>query len=247
MSGLVLAGIDKSYGGVQALRGASLACADGEIHALIGENGAGKSTLVKILSGAVAADAGDVRLDGELLRVRNPLEAQQAGIATVFQELSLIPDLTVAGNLFYGREPRVRAGRIDHGALRRAAATALAELGVESVDPGANVRGLGLGERQMLEIAKALLRTPRVLVLDEPTSALLPAQVQWLFDRVRAFAAGGGIAVFISHRLEEIEHLSHRVTVLRGGAAVGTGTIDEMSEERLVELMLGRRVEVVFP
>ncbi len=244
---LVLAEVKKAFGGVQALRGASFACRRGEVHALIGENGAGKSTLVKVLAGAIRADAGELSLFGEPLRVRSPLDAQRVGIVTVFQELSLIPDLSVAGNLFYGIEPRVRAGRIDRRALRRAAGAALEELGVEGVGANLNVRELSLAHRQTLEIAKALVRRPRVLVLDEPTSALLPEQVEWLFAKVRAFAADGGIAVFISHRLEEIENLSDRVTVFREGVDVGSGRIDEMPEERLVELMLGRRVERLYP
>jgi len=249
MSGrsLVISGLRKSFGGVEALRGASLACSGGETHALIGENGAGKSTLVKVLSGAVRADGGEVSLDGERLRVDSPSQARSAGIATVFQELSLIPDLTVARNLFYGIEPKVRVGRVDRRALRRAATQALESFGVAGIEVERNVRELSLGERQILEVCKALIREPSVLILDEPTSALLPEQVQWLFRKVREFAAAGGIALFISHRLEEIEALSDRVTVLRAGVDVGSGPIAEMSEARIVELMLGRPVERVFP
>ena len=246
-SALVLSGIKKSFGGVEALRGASLTCQRGEIHALIGENGAGKSTLIKILAGALRADAGEVLLNGEALRVRSPLDAQDAGIATVFQELSLIPDLTVAANLFYSMEPRVRAGRIDKRALRRKAAATMQELGVEGIEVGRTIRELSLAQRQIVEICKALIREPDVLVLDEATSALLPEQVEWLFANVRSFAERGGIAVFISHRLEEIENLSHRVTVFRGGVDVGSGAIGEMPEARLVELMLGHRVDRVYP
>jgi len=246
-SALVLSGIKKSFGGVEALRGASLTCQRGEIHALIGENGAGKSTLIKILAGALRADAGEVLLNGEVLRVRSPLDAQEAGIGTVFQELSLIPDLTVAANLFYSMEPRVRAGRIDKRALRRKAAATMQELGVEGIEVGRTIRELSLAQRQIVEICKALIREPDVLVLDEATSALLPEQVEWLFAKVRSFAERGGIAVFISHRLEEIENLSHRVTVFRGGVDVGSGAIGEMPEARLVELMLGHRVDRVYP
>ena len=244
---LVISGLRKSFGGVEALRGADLACHAGETHALIGENGAGKSTLVKVLSGAVRADGGEISLNGKTLRVDSPMQARAAGIATVFQELSLIPDLTVASNLFYGIEPKVRAGRVDRRALRRAAALALEGLGIGGIDVARNVRELSLGERQILEVCKALIREPSLLILDEPTSALLPEEVQWLFGKVREFAEAGGIALFISHRLEEIEILSDRVTVLRGGVDVGSGPIAEMAEARLVELMLGRPVERVFP
>jgi ribose transport system ATP-binding protein len=222
-------------------------CERGEIHALIGENGAGKSTLIKVLAGAIHADAGEISLNGEALRVRTPLDAHDAGIATVFQELSLIPDLSVAANLFYSMEPRVRVGRIDKRALRRKAVATMQALGVEGIDAAQNVRELSLAQRQIIEISKALIRDPDVLVLDEPTSALLPEQVEWLFAKVREFAARGGIAVFISHRLEEIENLSNRVTVFRSGVDVGSGAIGEMPEDRLVELMLGRRVDRVYP
>jgi ribose transport system ATP-binding protein len=144
-------------------------------------------------------------------------------------------------------EPRVRAGRIDKRALRRKAAATMQELGVEGIEVGRTIRELSLAQRQIVEICKALIREPDVLVLDEATSALLPEQVEWLFANVRSFAERGGIAVFISHRLEEIENLSHRVTVFRGGVDVGSGAIGEMPEARLVELMLGHRVDRVYP
>jgi ribose transport system ATP-binding protein len=244
---LELKGIKKSYDGVVALRGANLVCEYGRVGALMGENGAGKSTLVKILSGAITADEGEIRLAGQPLVVRSPAEAQRAGIVTVFQELSLIPDLTAADNLFYGIEPRVRRGRIDRRTLLREAEAAFARLGAEGIDPRRNVRDLSLANRQILEICKALVRRPRVLVLDEPTSALLPQQVDWLFRHVVTFAATGGAALFISHRLEEVERLASDVTVFRNGVDVGRGGIEEMPEDRLIELMLGRRVERVFP
>jgi ribose transport system ATP-binding protein len=246
-SSLEISGLRKSFGGVEALRGANLSCRGGETHALIGENGAGKSTLVKVLSGAVRSDSGEISLNGQPLHASSPLEAREAGIATAFQELSLIPDLTVASNLLYGIEPKVRAGRIDRRALRQAAAKLLESFGAEGIEAGRYVRDLSLAQRQILEICKALIREPAVLILDEPTSALLPEQVQWLFAKVREFARAGGIALFISHRLEEIEMLSDRVTVLRGGVDVGSGPIGEMAEARLVELMLGRPVDRVFP
>jgi ribose transport system ATP-binding protein len=244
---LEISGLQKSFGGVKALNGANLTCLGGETHALIGENGAGKSTLVKVLSGSVQPDEGEIWLNGQRLQASSPQGARQAGIATAFQELSVIPDLSVASNLFYGIEPKVRAGRIDRNSLRREAVRFLESLEVDGIDVTANVRELSLAQRQVLEISKALLCQPAVLILDEPTSALLPEQVNWLFDKVREFAQGGGIALFISHRLEEIESLSDRVTVLRSGTNVGSGPIGEMSEARLVEMMLGRSVDRVFP
>ncbi len=244
---LVLSGLRKTYGGVVALDGASLACFRGETHGFVGENGAGKSTLVKVLSGAVEPEAGTIVLDGEELRVSSPAGARAAGIATVFQELSLIPHLGVAQNLFYGREPRTRLGRISTRGLERAAADAFAAHDLRPLDPGRPVGELRLAERQLLEILKALLREPRVLVLDEPTSALLPEQVEWLFQTVRRYADGGGIAVFISHRLAEIQALCARVTVLRNGANVGSAPVADLPESALVERMLGRKLERFFP
>jgi ribose transport system ATP-binding protein len=244
---LSLAGVEKSFGGVQALRGASLTCRRGEVHALIGENGAGKSTLVKVLAGAARPDSGSISLDGEHLTIKSPGDARRAGIVTVFQELSLIPDHTVATNLFYGIEPQVRAGRIGARALRRAATETLATLGLESINPERTVRSLDLAERQLIEIAKALLRDPQVLMLDEPTSALTPDHVQWLLGHVRALVAHGRVVVFISHRLEEIQSFADHVTVFRGGVDVGSGAIGDMPEELLVELMLGRKVERFYP
>ncbi|HEY2656874.1 MAG TPA: sugar ABC transporter ATP-binding protein, partial [Solirubrobacteraceae bacterium] len=243
---LVLRDIVKNYSGVRALAGASVVCHSGEVHGLIGENGAGKSTLVKVLSGAVNRDGGRVTLDGAELGRLDPAVARAHGIGTVFQELSLIGELSVAQNLFYGWEPHVRLGRISRRRLRVAAGEALERYGIEQ-DVDRPVSELRLAERQILEIVKVLLREPRVLLLDEATSALLPAQVQWLFDAVREFAARGGIAIFVSHRLAEITALCDRVTVFRNGVDVGGGPISELSETNLVELMLGRRLSVLYP
>jgi ribose transport system ATP-binding protein len=237
----------KSFGGVHALDGANLACWRGEVHGFVGENGAGKSTLVKILSGAHRADAGEITLEGERLDVHSPGDARAAGIGTVFQELSLIPHLSIAQNLFYGIEPRVRGTRIAVRALRTAARQVLARYGFAGIRPESLVSELRLADRQVIETIKVLIRKPKVLILDEPTSALVPAQVAWLFSTVREFAAEGGIVIFISHRLAEIEELCDRVTVLRGGRDVGDGLVAEMPEERLVEMMLGRKIERVYP
>jgi ribose transport system ATP-binding protein len=244
---LVLADIYKAFGGVRAVDGASLESFPGEVHGLVGENGAGKSTLIKILTGAFPADAGEITLHGAPLQPRSPADAAKSGIGTVFQELSLIPHLSVAQNLFYGNEPRVRLGRINMRALSAAARQALADYGFPRIRPGSVVSQLRLADRQILEIVKVLIRDPHVLILDEPTSALLPEQVQWLFTTVRDFAAKGRIVIFISHRLAEIEALCDRVTVLRNGNDVGHGPMAEMPEDKLVELMLGRKIERVFP
>jgi len=244
---LVLSGLEKSYGGVVALKGVSLASYAGEVHGVIGENGAGKSTLVKILSGSTVADAGEVRIRGRAEALGTLDVARAAGVATAYQELSLIPDWDVATNLLYGWDPALStAGRVRPGALRRAARDALASLQIEGIDVTRRVRDLRLAKRQMLEIGRALLTDPQILILDEPTSALTPAQVQWCFDVVRSFVGKDRMVLFISHRLEEIQALCARVTVLRDGRDVGCGPIEEMPEDRLVSLMLGKAGEDVL-
>jgi ribose transport system ATP-binding protein len=243
---LVLSGIAKSYGGVAALTDVDLVAHDGEVHGLIGENGAGKSTLVKILSGSVQPDAGEITIHGEVAPLDSADAARAAGVATAFQELSLVPDWDVATNLLYGREPAVVAGRLRPRALRAAAREALASLGIESINVTARVRDLRLAERQMLEISRALLLDPHILILDEPTSALTPAQVEWCFGAVRDFVGRGRMVLFISHRMEEIQDLCSRATVLRDGRDVGAGPIAEMPERRLVELMLGEAGDEVL-
>jgi ribose transport system ATP-binding protein len=239
-------GIEKSYGGVRALRGASLQGSFGEVHGLVGENGAGKSTLVKVLSGAVAPDGGTVTLEGRELRLSGPRDAVDAGIGTVFQELSLIPDLSIASNLFYGTEPRVRLGRVSQRALADSARRTLEAYGLHYHDVKRPVRSLRLSERQVLEVVKTLVRRPSVLLLDEATSALLPQQVDWLFEAVRQFARDGGLVLFISHRLAEVEALCDRITVFRNGLDVGTRPAGNLDEAELVEMMLGRSVQRVY-
>jgi ribose transport system ATP-binding protein len=237
---LVLSGLAKAYGGVVALRGVDLVARTGAVHGLIGENGAGKSTLVKILSGAIAPDAGEIRLGENVLAFGGrPAAARSAGIATAFQELSLVPDWDVATNLLYGREPSARAGRIRPRASRRAASAIMRRFGIDTIKPDTLVSELRLAERQVLEIMRALSVEPRILILDEPTSALAPAEVDWFYATVRSFVARDRLVLFISHRLEEIETLCDQVTVLRDGRDVGTGAIAAMPEQRLVELMLG--------
>jgi ribose transport system ATP-binding protein len=238
---LQLQTVSKSYGGVHALRAVNLEAVAGEVHGLVGENGAGKSTLVKILSGAVAPDDGTIILDGQPRTLGTPALSREIGIATAYQELSLVLDWDVATNLFYGREPAVRAGRISPRAARAAARKVLADLGVTSIDPGRVVRDLRLAERQVLEIVHALIADPRVLILDEPTSALTAEQVEWFTLRVREFVSRDRLVLFISHRLDEIAAMCDRLTVLRDGRDVACGPITEMSEGRIVELMLGER------
>ncbi len=242
---LDMRGVAKRFGGVEALRGVDFAVRGSEVHALLGENGAGKSTLMNILSGVFAPDRGEIRLDGRVTHFASPREAQAAGIATVFQELDLVPELDIAANLFLGRE-RMRMGiGIDDAAMRREAATRLHTVGLD-LDPRTRIRALGIGQRQMVAIAKALGQQARVLVLDEPTAALSAAEAGLLFALVRALRERGVAIVYISHRLEEVPMVADRVTVLRDGRVVGEARPDAPQAE-LMRLLLGRPLDELFP
>jgi ribose transport system ATP-binding protein len=240
-------GISKQYPGVRALDGVDLTVQQGEVHVLLGENGAGKSTLVKILSGAVQPDAGSIELMGDQVSFPSPHAAQHAGISTVYQELALVPDLTVAQNIFLGRE-HVRLGTpvLDRRAMEDEAAALLASLHVH-VDPRASVRRLSLAVRQLVEIVRALAREPRILILDEPTSSLSGQETDELFERVDRITANGVGVVYISHRLEELERIADRVTVMRDGRVVNGGLPAETPLPELVTMMVGRDVTQEFP
>ncbi|MHA5051415.1 sugar ABC transporter ATP-binding protein [Streptomyces sp. SD15] len=243
---LVARDLVKSYGGVRALDGAGIRLRGGEVHALVGENGAGKSTLVRIVSGAVAADAGTVRLTERVRSAEGawPAErarsADEAGIAVVSQELSLFPDLTVRENLYPHRPPR-RWGLLDRGAMDRAARPVLAELGLD-VDPAANLGELPLADQQLTEIARALLRRPKVLVLDEPTSALPAAAVDRLEQVLRTLTGQGIAVLYVTHFLAEVMRFAQRVTVLRDGkVALDGARREDVGVPELVKAMLGGR------
>jgi ribose transport system ATP-binding protein len=239
--------IEKRFGGVHALRQADFACEPGEIHALLGENGAGKSTMVKILCGVYAPDTGDLTLAGAPVSFRNPSEAVAAGIVPVFQELSLVPDLTVAENLFLGEEPRTRIGLVDSRRMNREAAALFGLLEFSEIDPRAIVRDLSLADRQLVEIAKALRRSPRVLILDEATSALNRRQVEQVFAVVRRLRQEGVSVVFISHRMDEVRTLCDRATIFRDGQSVGTVDVATASDDAIVQMMIGRPLREAFP
>ena len=243
---LRMEGISKHYGGVRALDGARLACARGRIHAVLGENGAGKSTLIKCLSGVVRPDAGTIELDGVPVELRRPTDAHQLGIVPVFQELSLLPDLTVADNISIVDPPR-RWGLIDARAQRRRAEAALARLGVRDIHPLAPVRDLPLSRRQIVEIAKALAREPRVLILDEATSALSAADVASVFGVLRTLRDQGLAIVFISHRMHEIDELADDCSVYRNGRHVASFAAGERTPNQIIEMMIGRDYDSVFP
>jgi ribose transport system ATP-binding protein len=239
-------GVSKRYGGVRALENAQLEVAPGRIHAVLGENGAGKSTLIKIMAGVVAADEGRMLLDGREVTFRSPAEAAAAGIACVFQELSLIPDLSVADNIVISNPPR-RFGMIDRRAQRAIAEEALARAGAEDIHPRAAVKDLPLSRRQMVEIAKALAVNPRALILDEATSALTAGDVAKVFAVLKRLREEGLALLYISHRMHEIAELADVCTVFRNGRNVATFRAGTRSNSEIVEMMIGREYSHVFP
>lgn len=238
--GLEARGLTKSFAGVHALRGVDLLVRPGEVHALMGENGAGKSTLIKLVTGVYRPDGGTIRLAGAERAFRTPLEAQAAGISTIYQEVNLVPMMSVARNLFLGREPR-RLGLVDLRTLNREAAEILARYGVHA-DVTAPVHTLGLGARQMVALARAVHTRARVVIMDEPTSSLEPREVATLFRVIRGLREQDVAVVFVSHRLEELYEICDAVTVLRDGRTVHGGPMAELPRMRLVSLMLGRDV-----
>jgi ribose transport system ATP-binding protein len=238
-------GVTKRFPGVTALRRVAFDVRPGEVHVLFGENGAGKSTLVNIIAGTYAPDEGTVAVRGRAVERFSPEEARRAGVNAVFQDLSLVPTLTVAENLTLGREPG-RAGFVNRGATARHAVAALRELD-DAISPSARVDTLSRAQQQLVEVAKALLGDPAVLILDEPTTALTEREVDRLFEIVAGLKARGIGIIYITHRMKEIWRLGDRITVLRDGEWMATLNAGEVSEERLIELMTGRSVETLYP
>lgn len=243
---LQLSGIGKGFVGVQVLRGVDFDLRAGEVHALLGENGAGKSTLMKILCGILQADEGEIRIDGEARHFADYDAAIAAGIGIVFQEFSLIPHLTAVENMFLAREKTGPFGLLHRRAMHRRAQQILAMLGVD-VPLDLPVARLSVAEQQFVEIAKALSLDARILVLDEPTATLTPAEVEHLFKVMRALRSNGVGIIFISHHLDEIFEICDRITVLRDGEYIGTRATCEVDTDQLVEMMVGRRIENSFP
>ena len=241
-----LRGISKSYAGIRALEGVDFAAQRGSVHAILGENGAGKSTLIKIISGVVQPDAGEMRLNGQEVRFASPSAATAQGVVCMFQELSLIPDLSVADNISIAAPPR-RFGLIDRKAQLTRAEALLARVRCEDVDPRTLVRDLSLSRRQMVEIAKALGRDPQVLILDEATSALTAQDVQTVYDLLGKLTAEGVTTLFISHRMHEVEALCDRLSVFRNGRHIETFAKGERSDAEIVRLMIGRDVTAKYP
>jgi rhamnose transport system ATP-binding protein len=241
-----LRGVSRSYGGVQALSDVSFAIDPASTHALVGENGAGKSTLVKILTGVVAPDAGEVIVDGEPRHIGDPMAAHRLGIVAMYQEPTVFEDLTVAENVFAGRYLRSGLHTVDWRAMRRESARILEGIGADFA-PDAPVRGLGVADRQLIEIAKALSSSARLLIMDEPTAALSLQEVDNLFATVRRLHERGVAVLFISHRLEEVSEIADVVTVLRDGQHVATRPAAELSHGEMIRLMVGRSLEALFP
>jgi ribose transport system ATP-binding protein len=236
---LSASGISKSFTGVPALRDVDFELQAGEVHALMGENGAGKSTLMKIFSGVHSQYDGTVRIDGAEVRFGSVRDAEAAGIAIIHQELNLVPELSVAENVFLGREPLLAGLVVNRRKAVAEASALLHRLGID-LDPEARIGSLRVGEQQLVEIAKALSISARILIMDEPTSALSPAECRRLFKIIRQLAADGVAIVYISHRLDEVMHLSDRVTVLRDGKHVTTKPIGALTQDAIIAAMVGR-------
>lgn len=243
---LALRGISKRFTGVRALDDVSFELHAGEVHMLLGENGAGKSTLMKVLCGAHTADAGEFFYQGQPVRIAGPADAQRLGIAVIFQEFTLVPYLSVAQNIFLGREPRGRVpGSVDHARMRQQARTIMDQLGM-TLDPDTVVATLGVAQQQMVEIAKALSQEARILVLDEPTAALSDNETEKLFRMIGQLKRQGVAMAYISHRMAEVFSMGDRITVLRDGKKVGSRMPGETAPDELVSLMVGRKVDMSY-
>lgn len=238
--------ITKRFPGVVALDGVTFDVYAAEVHALVGENGAGKSTLMNIMSGVYTTFDGEMLLNDQPVAFHNTREAQNSGIAMIHQELNLVPELTVYENIFLGREYKTRLGTIDRRAMRRASEQLMAKLGLE-IDSNRRVSQLRVGQRQLIEIAKALNLNSRIIIMDEPTSALSDSEVEYLFSVIRSLSEHDVAVIYISHRLDEVYSIADRITVLRDGRVVGSSPASEMPRPRLISLMVGRDLEVLYP
>ena len=243
---LEMRGIVKTFPGVRALSGVDFELHAGEIHALLGENGAGKSTLIKVLGGVYAPDAGAIHINGEPAHISSPIAATRLGIAIIHQELNVIPALTVADNILLGQHPRAAGGLVDERQLYRKAQEVLDQLGLH-LSPTARVGALSAAARQLVLICQAIARNPRLLVMDEPTSALGDADIEHLFGLLKRLAAQGVAIIYISHKLDEIFRLSDRVTVLRDGKWIDTCRTAETRREDLIKMMVGRELKEMYP
>jgi len=243
---LRMTGVRKRFPGVVALDGVDLDLMAGEVHILLGENGAGKSTLMKILSGAQMKDEGEIEVDGRPAAIHSPRAARDLGISIIYQELTLVPQLSAPANVFLGKEPTNAFGLLDLEAMKARTRDLLTGLGI-TIDLDAPVGKLGIAEQQMIEVAKALSENARILVMDEPTSALTAGEIDQLFAAIASLLARGVGIIYISHRMNEVERIGHRVSVLRDGKKIGTYNPKEVSLDELIRLMVGRPVGDHFP
>ena len=242
---LNVVGIEKAYGRTRVLSDVSFGVKKGSVHALVGENGAGKSTLVKIITGVIESDAGEVRLNNSFVRFKTPTEARAAGVAAVYQDPKLFPHLDVSENIFMGAFPMTAWGGLDRRTMRERASATLRQLGV-NLDLSSLVAGLSMAELQFVEIARALCHDLQILILDEPTSSLTPAESGRLFQIIARLKAEGKSILFISHRLEEVEAICDEVTILRDGRHVATRETKSLNRAALVQLMVGRPLEAMY-
>ncbi len=238
-------GISKSFTGVRALQDISFGIPKGHVHALLGENGAGKSTLMKILSGAYTKDSGEILIDGRTTDIRNTTDSEKLGVAIIYQELNLIPELTIAENIFLDRQP-INRGLIDWKRMRADAQEALQQIDIE-LDVKMKVGSLSVAQQQMVEIAKAISLKSRILILDEPTSALTESETEKLFSVIRRLRSQGITMIYISHRMEEIFEICDSYTVMRDGTYVTGGAISEVTANKIIEYMAGRSLSQVYP
>lgn len=242
-----MTGITKAFNGNTVLNNVEFEIAPGEIHALMGENGAGKSTLMKILTGIYTKDSGEITIKGKPVEFKNPKEAEQAGIAVIHQELNILPDLSVAENLFLGNEKTLgRSGILKTKEMNKAAREVLLSLGLD-IDVKTTARNLSVGKQQIVEIAKAISSNAEVIIMDEPTAALTDREIETLFETIRALQAKGVSFVYISHRMEEIFAICDRITILRDGSYVGVRNIKETNFDEIVQMMVGRELGGRFP
>lgn len=238
--------ISKRFGGTTALDDVHFSCNKGEVHILAGENGAGKSTILKILAGIHQADSGEIYFNGKQITIKNPEQSQKQGIAMVFQELTLVGEMSVAENIYLNQEPITRFGRIDKKEVDRKIQAAMNKYGIH-LDPDVIVNTLPVAQQQMAEILKCLVREPELIILDEPTSALAKKEVKQLFTIVRNLLAADKTIIFISHRLEELFDIGDRITVFKDGRYVGTQDLKGMNEDDLIRMMVGRPLNNIFP
>jgi ABC-type sugar transport system ATPase subunit len=239
-------GIAKAFPGVKALDGVSISVRRGRLNALLGENGAGKSTMMNILAGVFPPDSGTVVLEGKPVSFRNPREAQEAGIAIIFQELNLVPDLSIAENIFIGRESLNRLGLVDYARMNREAGALLKELELDH-DPRTLVSKLRVGAQQVVEIAKAMSFHSRVIIMDEPTSAITEHEIEVLFRQIRRLKQSGVGLIYITHKLDELPEIADDITIFRDGKFVGTKRFDEVTRDEMIRMMVGRELSELFP